>query len=392
MKYTRPDYYKDFVCIASQCPDTCCANWQIVIDQKSLNKFKQIKGPFGNRIHNSIDWDNGVFKQHERQCTFLNEEKLCDMYVETGSPEIMCQICKTYPRHREEFTSHCDIMLSMSCPEVARIILTSEAPASFTTMEKPSNASHKPCDHSMELYETLTVSRDVMFSIIQNRKLSIDVRMSLILALANDIQLRINSNRLEEIRDVLKNYQEKKRQTYLINKILKNKQEAADTVLPLRKASFQQLLHLYHLNPNWERNLEHVTAMLYNQTSKHYSRDRKAFKSYMAMKKEGHNFEIQCEQLLIYFLFHYYCGAAYDEQQFAKVKYAVVSTMLIQELLYALWIENDGIITDEDIIDIAYQFSREVEHLDDNYLKFEKALIYKKEFRLSNLLLHVMGE
>ena len=40
MKYTVPDYYQDFECIAGDCPDTCCAGWQIVIDKKSQKKYK----------------------------------------------------------------------------------------------------------------------------------------------------------------------------------------------------------------------------------------------------------------------------------------------------------------------------------------------------------------
>ena len=41
MEITRPDYYKEFSCIAGACPDTCCAGWQIVIDDKSLKKYKR---------------------------------------------------------------------------------------------------------------------------------------------------------------------------------------------------------------------------------------------------------------------------------------------------------------------------------------------------------------
>ena len=46
MQITRPDYYKEFTCIADVCPDTCCAGWQIVIDEKSLKKYRRVKGPF----------------------------------------------------------------------------------------------------------------------------------------------------------------------------------------------------------------------------------------------------------------------------------------------------------------------------------------------------------
>ena len=31
MQYIIPHYYKKFACIGGDCPDTCCAGWQIMI-------------------------------------------------------------------------------------------------------------------------------------------------------------------------------------------------------------------------------------------------------------------------------------------------------------------------------------------------------------------------
>ena len=50
MEITRPDYYKDFSCIAGACPDTCCAGWQIMIDEKRYTVnypyYSNFKPPF----------------------------------------------------------------------------------------------------------------------------------------------------------------------------------------------------------------------------------------------------------------------------------------------------------------------------------------------------------
>ena len=35
MKIRVPDYYKDFKCIAERCTDTCCAGWQVDVDDAS---------------------------------------------------------------------------------------------------------------------------------------------------------------------------------------------------------------------------------------------------------------------------------------------------------------------------------------------------------------------
>ena len=38
MRYLKPHYYDKFVCTAADCPDTCCAGWQIMIDEDSLDR------------------------------------------------------------------------------------------------------------------------------------------------------------------------------------------------------------------------------------------------------------------------------------------------------------------------------------------------------------------
>ena len=41
MFYVRPNYYEQFKCISDRCEATCCAGWQIVIDKRTLKKYKQ---------------------------------------------------------------------------------------------------------------------------------------------------------------------------------------------------------------------------------------------------------------------------------------------------------------------------------------------------------------
>ena len=33
MKIVTPAYYKDFKCIAGACTDTCCAGWDVDVDE-----------------------------------------------------------------------------------------------------------------------------------------------------------------------------------------------------------------------------------------------------------------------------------------------------------------------------------------------------------------------
>ena len=77
MRTRVPDYFKKFKCIASECEDTCCAGWEIVVDDETYDYYKCVKGKFGNRLKNEIvqdeDGDN-IFILKGNRCAFLNDK------------------------------------------------------------------------------------------------------------------------------------------------------------------------------------------------------------------------------------------------------------------------------------------------------------------------------
>ena len=78
MKIRIPNYFKDFECIASKCEDTCCAGWEIVIDDETNEKYKNVEGEFGevlkSKITKDYDGDN-IFILDNENCSFLNKNK-----------------------------------------------------------------------------------------------------------------------------------------------------------------------------------------------------------------------------------------------------------------------------------------------------------------------------
>ena len=134
MRYLKPHFYDQFTCTAGDCPDTCCAGWQIVIDEDSLERYGKEQGEFGKRLRNSIDWEEECFYQKNRRCAFLNDENLCDLYKALG-PDALCDTCRLYPRHTEEYEGLRELSLSLSCPEAARIILSCQEPVRFLAEE-----------------------------------------------------------------------------------------------------------------------------------------------------------------------------------------------------------------------------------------------------------------
>ena len=180
MRYKKPQFYDSFHCIAGRCPDTCCAGWQILIDEESLEKYSSVEGRFGTRLLNSIDWYQGAFEQYNKRCSFLNDENLCELYQELG-PEALCQTCRMYPRHVEEFEDLREYSLSLSCPEAARIMLSTEEKTKFIETEDTLEEEEDYEDFDLLLFDRLEEARDLIFSMIQNRTLYFSKRMAVLL-------------------------------------------------------------------------------------------------------------------------------------------------------------------------------------------------------------------
>ena len=397
MQFTFPNYYKEFSCIAGACPDTCCAGWQIVIDEKTLKKYQHFRGPFRNRLHNDIDWKEQVFRQYNRRCAFLNEENLCDIYTEAG-PKMFCDTCRNYPRHIEEFEGLREISLSLSCPEAARILLSRKEKVHFFTREKETREEVYD-DFDYLLFTALMDTRDMLIAIVQDRNVPMQKRLWKVLAIAHDFQLCVDKNELFKWEDVRKQHESSGYETSFCKKV-QNRIYTDNTTFQLgtsdakasgkkisnrKKILFQKMWQtivpeMEVLRPGWREFLGECLKPLYTASDSAYQAAGKEFESHYP------DWQIQEEQLLVYWIYTYFCGAVYDDEIFAKIKMAVVCTLFIHELDTELCLKNNCRFDLQDQIQICYQFSRELEHSDLNLNKFEELMSEDKIFSFENLL------
>lgn len=369
MIYTTPDYYDKFKCIADKCEDTCCAGWQIVIDEASLEKYKKIKGDYIWKVMSCVDWEEGVFRQDKaKRCAFLNEKNLCDLYTNAGE-ESLCKTCREYPRHTEEFESVREITLSISCPVVAKMLMERLDPVQFITLEKPEEEENEDFgDFDPFLFSILEDARKEMIEIIQNREIPIKERAVLVLAMAHDMQGRINRSDMFDCSNVIEKYKTEKARVYIRNYLAQKNRVTEEN---LTRDMFDKLYKLELLRDDWDKVLHKTQDMLFFTMQESYAKLRKDFVDW---KKENPNIDIHLEQILVYFLFTYFPGAVYDGLVFAKIQMAVYCTWMIELLWMAKWLENGKSITLEEMTRFAYRFSREVEHSDSNLMKLDKMM------------------
>lgn len=136
MKHAQFDYVNQFHCLAGDCPDTCCKDWQIILDEDALARYRAMPGPLGEQVRAALVTENGEtrFREEGGRCVLLRDDGLCPIQAAYGA-EALCRTCYTHPRFTEEYGQTAELTLSLSCPEAARLLLTHEAPLRIETQD-----------------------------------------------------------------------------------------------------------------------------------------------------------------------------------------------------------------------------------------------------------------
>lgn len=381
MYYRKPHYYDKFFCTAEQCPDTCCAGWQIVIDENSLEKYSNVSGDFGIRLLNSIDWGEGVFEQYHKRCSFLNAENLCDIYKELGA-DALCDTCRLYPRYIEEFENLREFSLSLSCPVAAKMILECQEPVKFLEEED----EKEECEEDFEdfdflLFDCLLEVREKLFSIVQNRTIPIEKRMYCVLKIAKNLQEALEEGEFFE-RDFIS-----ETELYLQESAEEFSVSHYEIVQAIRK----DLLRLEVLREEWKTNLE-AAESLFQKGEAWYTEKRKKYKVEIKNTIGQKQWDIYKEQLLMFFLYTYFCGAVYDDMIYSKGVLSVISVFWIEEITFWNWTAQEGKIEEKNLLETAYRYAREIEHSDENLNLLEEIFDADKQYEPEALKSIFAGE
>lgn len=361
MHYKKPQYYDNFTCIADRCPDTCCAGWQIVIDDTSLENYGKISGTFGERLRKSIDWEEGIFRQNQRRCAFLNQENLCDLYRELGA-DSLCDTCRMYPRHVEEYEDLREFSLSLSCPIAAEMILGCKEQVRFLEAEDDVEEQEEEYeDFDIILFDWLEEAREVLLEVIQDRSLPVSARMLVLLNVSFLSQKALDQGILLEmdLRAEVEKAVSESRKTSV--------QKQGEKVFQNKILLLKDLQKLEVLREEWTELLHRLEKNLYARGVEDYEALREEFlESVQETSSQKKQWEIYEEQLLVFFVYTYFCGAVYDDMIYTKAVLAVFSVLWIEELWMERWLSKGKKLEFQDMVQAAYTYAREIEHSDEN--------------------------
>lgn len=385
MKIRVPEYFKDFKCIASKCEDTCCAGWGIVIDDVTYDRYKNVQGKFGERLRSEIVHEAGenIFVLKGNNCPFLNKEKTCDIYINIGE-ENLCYTCQQYPRYTEEFGSLREIGISLSCPEAARIMLNNDKKVTFELSENEEVVSSYN-DINAQLFIELLQSRNIVMDMLQDRDIDLRKRVALALLFVDEIQEKIDESEIKEIKSVREKYSDK----FFLEKLLEKLEEYKDNE-GIKYDNIQAYLNVFrdlkHITPNDPLGLNDALRYFWqaDEDEELYILKHKQFVEYYEDKI------YKFENILVYFVFRYFMKAVFDYDALAKIKTAIISYMMIRELAVVRYIENNE-FTDEDMVDIAHTYSKDIEHLEENIEALAELFETNEVFDIEEMVMALMN-
>lgn len=385
MKIRVPEYFKDFKCIASKCEDTCCAGWGIVIDDVTYDRYKNVQGKFGERLRSEIVHEAGenIFVLKGNNCPFLNKEKTCDIYINIGE-ENLCYTCQQYPRYTEEFGSLREIGISLSCPEAARIMLNNDKKVTFELSENEEVVSSYN-DINAQLFIELLQSRNIVMDMLQDRDIDLRKRVALALLFVDEIQEKIDESEIKEIKYVREKYSDK----FFLQELLEKLEEYKDNE-GIKYDNIQEYFNVFrdlkHITPNDPLGLNDALRYFWqaDEDEELYILKHKQFVEYYEDKI------YKFENILVYFVFRYFMKAVFDYDALAKIKTAIISYMMIRELAVVRYIENNE-FTDEDMVDIAHTYSKDIEHLEENIEALAELFETNEVFDIEEMVMALMN-
>ena len=315
MRITKPDYFDHFRCIAGACPDSCCKEWDVQVDETSAALYRSLSGALGDRLREVLKDECGetVMTILEGRCPMWRDDGLCRIQAELGE-SALCKTCREFPRLTHDYGDFVELGLELSCPEAARFILAQNRPVTVAA-DMPGGEDPEYDEEAMAI---LKATRETALDILFDPARSIPEALALTLLYGYQAQGELDGDET---------------QTFQPDTALESIREFVNPGDPQEMVSFFQGLEL--LTPEWEMLLK--VPSLAPWTKHHLA-------------------------LAGYLIQRYWLQAVSDYDLYCRVKFILISCLLVKHLggdifrtaqLYSKEIENN-IDNVEAILDAAY--------------------------------------
>ena len=135
MKIREISFYREFKCLAGECPSTCCRGWMIPLSEEDRLRFMKEGGLLGLRLCLAASPDEpSVLNKGGLTCPFHKNNGLCELQLKKGHSFIP-ESCRDYPRFFRNYTFFEERLIDLSCVLGARLFMDNTDRLYFTEYE-----------------------------------------------------------------------------------------------------------------------------------------------------------------------------------------------------------------------------------------------------------------
>ena len=302
MLITKPAYFDDFHCIASRCPDSCCKEWDVQVDDAAAALYRSLPGSLGDILREVLHTEDGetVMTIVNGRCPMWREDGLCRIQAELGEAAL-CKTCREFPRLTHDYGDFMERQLELSCPEAARILLT--APILPAVTEEGPGGSEP--EYDLEAMAVLRQTRRTMLDLLADRTRPVRDTLSLALLYGYQAQGELDGDAMQD---------------FDADKAMESIREFARP--GSLRAILDFFLELEILTPQWETRLRKPVCSHMPEMVRHLAR---------------------------YLVERYWLQAVSDYDLACRVKFILISCLVVSAL-------------GDDFITTAQLFSKEIEN------------------------------
>ena len=359
-----PKYMADFKCIGSECVDTCCAGWDINIDENTFEKYVNSKGELKELVQGKFrenkeneDFLNKGFMilKEQNKCPFLNDDMLCDIHGRIGE-ENLCITCKRFPRVYNIIDGIYEKSGLPSCEEICIKDFLNKEKMEFIEIEEDIDESaieirriidteaFEGTDSLLQYFWEIRVNS---INIIQNRSFSIEERLNILKYFYREIEKNYKMLDFESIENILEDFSE-------------------NTIdLELLKGKAYNESNEFYLSLIDERLIENIKGIRLKECILEYTNaiegyDINKYSSELSKKLEKYSFIF--ENYLVNQIFKDLIPFNKGEDLTLSVDVLINSYRIIKAYTIGLSLNSKMLLDEKIIIKVIQSLSKDIEH------------------------------
>lgn len=355
-KMKMPTYLKDFNCIQDKCEDSCCSGFTVPIDKYTFDKYENVESiPMKNRFSQFVKKNPKANTIQDYgyinaicDCPFL-EEGLCSIQKNLGE-SYLSTTCSKYPKHIAIVDKILEKWATLSCPEIARLVLLNPQGVQFEDREEEIDPDRDTVNFQLQT-STLPITsyfyelREFTIQTLQNREYPLEKRMNILKNFYKELNRQVLNKQEDQTLALIEDF--KKREIF----------HHIEEEFPLEK--FLMILNGYYNNYNFGKRYKEVVEQVTQGFSGGFVSIGKEF-----LEKN----EYILENYLVNYVFQHLFPFSFGENMYEPFRMLELHYVLLTVHIMGVG-SHKGEMDTKEVVRVVQSFVKEVEH-NTNYLFF----------------------